>query len=376
MFKVIKKSKFGRIGELSTNHGLIETPVFMPPATRGYVKAIDSSDLEAIDVQILLVNALHLYFKPGESFIKQMGGIHQFMGWPHPVLSDSGGFQILSFNKNKNQWAKSNEKGIEFTSPYDGSKSFITPEKAIEIQRDLKVDIIMVLDECSLNKGPKAKIKESMERTNQFAKRSFAHYQKLFKNDSNPPLIFGIAQGGPYEDLRIASLKFINQIPFHGIALGGESIGYDFEKTLMILDWLEPYIDQTRPLYSMGAGAYPENVVDLIKKGVDMFDCVSPARLARHGGLFNGEIIYRNNNLSFCSAFAKGILKISNQKFKNDKGPIDQNCQCLTCQNYSRAYLRYLLLQKDPLYYRLATIHNLKFMVNLIKEIKKFIYDD
>ncbi len=374
MFQLIKKSKFGRIAKITTPHGIIETPVFMPPATKGYIKSLDSQDLENLGLNIILVNALHLHFKPGERLIKKMGGIHKFMNWKKAILSDSGGFQAWSFQRKEKNYSKVNNQGIYFISPYDGSTSFVSPEKSIDIQLKLKVDILMAFDECSPDTLDKRKIEESLERTHQWALRSFSCFQKSISSKKKRPLLFGIVQGGPFKDLRIKSLKFINDIDFDGIALGGETIGFNFPKTLKILKWLSPYIDQKRPLYTMGAGGYPQNVLDLISNNVDMFDCVNPTRLARHGALFTGKIVYKNKQLKFVSNYKNGILKINQSKFKNDLNKIDKNCDCFTCQNYTRAYLRYLYLQKEPLFARLASIHNLRFMVKLIEEIKSYIY--
>jgi len=377
MFKIIKKSKFGRITQFLTPHGLIETPVFMPPATKGYVKSLDSYDLEKLGFPIILVNAIHLHFKPGENFIAKMGGIHNFMNWQRAILSDSGGFQIWSFKRKTKEYSKTKKEGVLFISPYDGSSSFITPEKSIDIQLKLKVDILIAFDECSPDISNKEKIGKSLELTHKWTIRSLNYFQEKTKklSPNERPLIFGVAQGGPLKDLRIKSLKFINNLNFDGIALGGETIGFNFQKTLKILKWLSPYIDQNRPLYTMGAGGYPDDILNLILNNVDMFDCVNPARLARHGTLFTGEIVYKNKNIVFQSDYKKGLLKIHQARFKNDFRPLDKNCNCLTCQLYSRAYLRYLYLQKDPLFARLASIHNLNFVVKLINQIKKFIYE-
>lgn len=378
MFKIIKQSKFGRITQILTPHGIIETPVFMPPATKGYIKSLDSIDLENIGLSIILVNTLHLHFKPTEDFIVKMKGIHSFMKWPKPILSDSGGFQAWSFKRKEREYSQINNDGVLFISPYDGSSSFITPEKSIDIQLKLKVDILTAFDECSPDINDRKKIESSLNLTHQWAERSLKFFKKKTKNISKKqkPLLFGIVQGGPFKDLRIKSLKFINNLDFDGVALGGETIGFNPLKTFKILKWLNPYIDKTRPLYTMGAGGYPEDILNLILNNVDMFDCVNPTRLARHGALFSGKLVYKNKKLIFKSGYPKGVLKINQSKFKNDLSPIDKDCDCLTCRLYSRAYLRYLFLQKEPLFYRLSSIHNLRFVVKLINQIKKYIYED
>ncbi len=369
MFKIIKKSKIDRtrLGEIQTNHGTVKTPIFMPPGTQATVKAIGPDDLNKIGIEILLVNTLHLHLQPGENLINDLRGIHQFMGWSGPILSDSGGFQVWSFSKNRakngQNLAKISENGVEFFSPLDGSKHLITPEKSIEIQHKLGSDIIMAFDECSPNSNNKEYAKESMERTHRWAERSLKKHQELSKhyinNGKKPPLIFGIIQGGIFEDLRKESAKFITNLDFNGIALGGETIGYNMPKTLEILDYLQDLLPENKPRYTMGLGSSPYDIIEVVKRGVDMFDCVGPTRTARHGSLYNFE-----------SEFEKGCLRISNSRFKKDNGPIDENCDCYTCQNFSRAYLHHLYSVKESLYLRLATIHNLRFMMKLIKVLR------
>jgi len=369
MFKIIKKSKVdrARLGEISTNHGIVKTPIFMPPGTQATVKAVGPDDLTKIGIEILLVNTLHLHLQPGEDLINTLGGIHQFMGWSGPILSDSGGFQVWSFAKNKakegQKLAKISENGVEFSSPIDGSKHLITPEKSIEIQHKLGCDIIMAFDECSPDSDNKEYAKKSMERTHRWAERSLKKHQELSKNHINngkkPPLIFGIIQGGIFEDLRKESAKFISNLPFDGIALGGETIGYNMPKTLEILDYLQGFLPEDKPRYTMGLGASPYDIIEVVKRGVDMFDCVGPTRTARHGSLFSSE-----------PEFEKGCLRISNSHFEDDDSPVDKNCDCYTCQNFSRAYLHHLYSVKEPLYLRLASIHNLRFMMRLIEALR------
>lgn len=364
MFKIIKKSKVdrARLGEISTNHGIVKTPIFMPPGTQATVKAVGPDDLSKIGIEILLVNTLHLHLQPGEDLINDLGGIHHFMGWSGPILSDSGGFQVWSFSK----LAKISENGVEFCSPINGSKHLITPEKSIEIQHKLGCDIIMAFDECSPDSDNKEYAKKSMERTHRWAERSLKKHQELSKKcislGQNPPLIFGIIQGGIFEDLRKESAKFITNLPFDGIALGGETIGYNMPKTLEILDYLQDFLPENKPRYTMGLGASPYDITEVVKRGIDMFDCVGPTRTARHGSLFSSE-----------PEFKESPLRISNNRFENDNNPIDKNCDCYTCQNFSRAYLHHLYSVKEPLYLRLASIHNLRFMMKLIHTIRKTI---
>ena len=371
MFTHIKQSNFGflRKGEIITSHGIVQTPVFMPPATYGALKATGADDLEKIGVQILLVNALHLRFRPSDSFIKEYGGIHKFMGWRRPILSDSGGFQTWSFKK-KQSLTKVTEKGVYFYSPYDGAKFFLTPEKAIEIQHNLGVDIMMALDECSPDVEDRHYVEKSLERTHCWAKESLKEHQELSKKEGKKSLLFGIVQGGPFLDLRKKSLEFILELPFDGIAFGGETIGYNMPKTLEILDYLREIIPKDKPIYTMGLGASPYDIIEITKRGVDMFDCVNPARIARHGELYNGRIKKDKKGIMIESEFQEAILKIKQSRFLKDKNPIDDDCDCYTCKNFSRAYLRHLHLLKEPLYLRLATIHNLRYIIRLLEAIK------
>jgi len=358
-----------RLGEIQTNHGVVKTPIFMPPGTQATVKAVGPDDLEKIGLEILLVNALHLHLRPGEDIIEGMGGVHRFMAWERPILSDSGGFQAWSFNQ-RADLSRITEEGVEFASPLDGSKHFFTPEKAIEIEHKIGADIIMAFDECAPDNDDRDYIKKSMQRTHRWAERSLKRHQELSKqescSDKKSPLIFGIIQGGTFSDLRKESAKFITNLPFNGVALGGETIGYNMPRTLEIIEELKSILPKDKPLYAMGLGASPSDIIEVVKRGVDMFDCVNPARIARHGGLYSGKFVITDRDISFESDFKDGILKIANSCFKDDKLPIDENCDCYSCRNFSRAYLRHLYLAQEPLYLRLATIHNLRFMIKLI----------
>ncbi|MFA5392273.1 MAG: tRNA guanosine(34) transglycosylase Tgt [Candidatus Paceibacterota bacterium] len=380
-FKILKQSKTNdaRLGEIQTNHCIFHTPIFMPPGTQATVKAIGPDDLEKLGAEIILVNALHLHLRPGEDLIQYFGGVHQFMSWKRPILSDSGGFQAWSFSKRANL-SKIKQEGVEFASPIDGSKHFISPEKAIEIEHKIGADIIMAFDECSPDNDDKNYIKKSMERTHRWAERSLKRHQELSEQELNlgqkSPLIFGIIQGGSFLDLRKESVKFISDLPFDGLAIGGETIGYNMPRTLEIIEELQLILPKDRPLYTMGLGANPFDIIEVVKRGIDMFDCVSPSRIARHGGLFSGKFVLKQmkkdiQDIFFESEFKDGILKIANSRFKDDKLPVDEQCDCYTCQNFSRAYLRHLYLAQEPLYLRLSTIHNLRFMINLIQVLRK-----
>ncbi|MCD6568754.1 tRNA guanosine(34) transglycosylase Tgt [bacterium] len=378
-FKILHRSSKSRarVGKIITEHGVFTTPVFMPPGTKGAVKAIAPDDLQKIEAEIILVNALHLFLRPGSATIKKLGGIHKFMNWNKPILSDSGGFQVWSFNQKAPALGTTvSEEGVWFRSPLDGTKFFLSPEKSIEIQYEIGTDIIMAFDECAPDNSDKEVIRKSMERTHRWARRSLQRHLELYNHSSHKPLFFGIAQGGPFEDLRRESISFMSSLKIDGIALGGETIGYNIPATLNLLDSVVDVLPPDKPLYTMGLGASPRDIIEVIKRGVDMFDCVNPARVARHGELYEGKVTIVNKEIRFESEFRDGLLKIGNSRFAEDDNPIDSECDCYTCQHFSRAYLHYLYLTKEPLYLRLATIHNLRFIMRLVNKLRQAIIED
>ncbi len=376
MFKIVKKSKKSkaRIGRLKTEHGFVETPVFMPPATKGYLKSLDIKDVSNAKTQMLLVNTYHLYLKPGDSYIKNFGGIHKFMGWDKPILSDSGGFQVWSLNKRDKKLVKINDQGVEFTSILDGSKHIFTPEKSVKIQHNLGVDILMAFDQCASDDLNLKEAECVLDKTNRWLLRNISEHKKLNTRFKSNKLLFGIAQGGKYINLRKKAIEFMQDLEIDGLALGGETIGYNMKETKKLLDNIYDIFPKEKPIYTMGLGSTPQDMIDAIIRGVDMMDCVNPARLARHGSLFVGNLDFRTFKIK--SNEKDNILRIGQSKYKNDKKPIDKNCNCFTCQNYSRAYLRYLYLINEPLYLRLATIHNLHFTNMLINTLKDFIKNE
>ncbi|MCD6471466.1 tRNA guanosine(34) transglycosylase Tgt [bacterium] len=357
MFKVLKYSKKSRarLGKLETAHGIVKTPFFMPIATRAAVKNLSSEELKNLGVQIILSNTYHLFLRPGLQVIKKAGGLHKFMHWDGPILTDSGGYQIFSLSK----WRKVTDKGVEFRSEIDGSKIFLDPEKAIKIQKILGSDILMVLDECVGWPTKRNKVKKSVERTTEWAKRS-----KKIKLDRC--LLFGIIQGGTYNDLREKSAKEIVSLGFDGYAIGGLTVGEPIEKTYKIVKFVEKYLPKDKPRYLMGVGK-PEQILKAVKSGIDMFDCVIPTRNARHGLLY----VKTAKNFVNYNKVKYQKLHIKNSQYKNDFKPLDKFCTCYTCKNYTRAYLRHLFLTNEPLALRLTTIHNLKFYLDLMKEIRK-----
>ncbi len=356
-FKIIKKSKksFARLGILKTNHGLIKTPFFMPIATYGAVKNLTSFDLKKINTQIILANTFHLHLRPSDKLIKKFKGLHNFMNWPFPILTDSGGFQIFSLAKIR----KINREGVVFNSPFNGQKILLTPEKAIQIQTNLNSDILMVLDWCLHYTSNFQETEKAVNLTTYWAEKSKKEFLKL----KNKNLLFGIIQGGIFKSLREKSLKEIISLDFDGYAIGGLAVGEPVKKMFQILDFLKEKLPTQKPHYLMGVG-YPEQILEAVKFGIDMFDCVIPTRHARHGELFikKKEI----NQKNFYS-----IIKINKTKYKSKKEPIDKNCKCETCLNYSLAYLHHLYKIKELLYFKLATIHNLKFYLDFMAEIRE-----
>jgi queuine tRNA-ribosyltransferase len=332
--------------EIITRHGKLKTPFFMPIATRGAVKYLHNDDFKKIKNQILLSNTYHLYLKPGLEIIKKAGGLHKFMNWDKPILTDSGGYQVFSLSKLR----KIKEEGVQFKSTYDGSVHFFTPEKVIKIQEVLGSDIMMVLDECPPYPCSYEYAKASQELTTRWAARCI----KARKNKKQ--LLFGIIQGSVYEDLRIKSAKELVAMNFDGYAIGGLAVGEPVEKMYEILDTVCPLLPKDKPRYLMGVGQ-PNQILEAVKRGVDMFDCVLPTRNARHGFLY----------------INKGILRIKSEKYKKDLKPLDPTCKCVTCvSGYTRAYIRHLFNVNEPLAMRLATIHNLYFYMQWMQKIKKY----
>jgi len=368
MFRVIKKSKKSRAraGVLKTPHGEIKTPVFMPIATRAAVKSLNPEELKEIGAEIVLSNTYHLMLRPGAQIIKKAGGLHRFMNWSGPILTDSGGYQLFSLARREaiSQNVKITSQAAIFQDPVDGNKYVLTPEKSIAIQKDLDSDVMMVLDWCVAYPANKKEIEKSVKLTTDWAKRGKVQSSKLkVKN-----LLFGIVQGGVFKDLRQKSWKDLRNIGFDGYAIGGLAVGEPVKKMYEILDYLLPQMDENKPRYLMGVG-YPEQIVEAVRRGVDMFDCVIPTRHARHGEMFKFKI----QNSKFKTSGFYELIQIGKAKFKNDFQPMDKNCFCYTCQNFSRAYLHHLYKTNELLYHRLATIHNLKFYLDLMAEIRKAI---
>ncbi len=351
-FKKIKDAtdSNARLGELKTPHGIIETPIFMPVGTRATVKAMTPEEVRDLGAQIILSNTYHLYLRPGHELIERAGGLHKFMNWPYPILTDSGGFQVFSLGELR----KITEKGVEFRSHIDGSTHFISPEKSIEIQNSLGSDIMMAFDECTPYPASYEYAKKSMERTTRWAKRC-----KDYHKDWEKQALFGIIQGGMYKDLREQSAKDIIDIGFPGYAIGGLSVGEPKELMCELLEFTTPLLPEDKPRYLMGVGT-PDYLFEAVINGIDMADCVLPTRIARNGTVMTSQ----------------GQLTIRNAKYKEDFTKLDPECDCYTCSNYSRAYIRHLFNVNEILGARLATIHNLYFLIKLMENIREAIKED
>jgi queuine tRNA-ribosyltransferase len=350
-FKVLKKDRFSkaRLGRIETDHGSLYTPAFLPVGTQGTVKSLTPEELVEVGVEAILGNTYHLYLKPGHETIGRLGGLHTFIHWERPILTDSGGYQIFSLAKLR----KISEDGVTFQSHIDGSLHFLTPEMVLEIQRTIGSDIAMVLDECVPYPSPYEYVKASTSLTTRWAERS------LRQRRQPDPALFAIVQGGMYRDLREESAQRLVEMDFQGYAIGGLSVGEP--KTLMrdVLEWTVPCLPENGPRYLMGVGT-PEDILGAVMTGIDLFDCVLPTRNARNGTLFTSS----------------GRISIKQAQYAEDGRPIDERCACYTCRHYSRAYLRHLYLAHEILSSRLNTIHNLFYYMNFIKGIQGAIRED
>ncbi len=347
-FKIFGKDPMtqARLGRVETSHGSFSTPAFLPVGTQGTVKSLTPEELLAVGVEAILGNTYHLYLRPGHETIGRLGGLHPFIHWEKPILTDSGGYQIFSLGDLR----KISEEGVTFQSHLDGSLHFLSPERVIEIQKTLGSDIAMVLDECIPYPSPYEYVKSSTRRTTRWAERGLRTKQE------EDPALFAIVQGGMYPDLREESARNLAQMDFHGFAIGGLSVGEPKPVMMEILEGTLPLLPEKAPRYLMGVGT-PEDILDAVVLGIDFFDCVLPTRNARNGTLFTSH----------------GKLSIKQARYAEDKNPIDEQCSCYTCRHYSRAYLRHLYMAKEILSSRLNTIHNLFYYMNFLKEIREAI---
>ncbi len=348
-FNISKESGGARRGQLTFPRGTVQTPAFMPVGTYGTVKGMTPRDIEAIGADIILGNTFHLFLRPGTQVIEEHGDLHDFMGWQGPILTDSGGFQVFSLGEMR----KISEEGVQFRSPVDGDKVFLDPERSMAIQASLGSDIVMIFDECTPYPATEQEARDSMELSLRWAQRSRdAH-------GDSPSALFGIVQGGMYESLRSESLQGLVDIGFDGYAIGGLSVGEPKDEMMKVLDHLSPEMPADKPRYLMGVGT-PADLLEAVKRGIDMFDCVMPTRNARNGHIFT----------------SRGTLKIRNAIHRHSTAPLDPECDCYTCQNFSRAYLHHLDKCNEILGSQLNTIHNLRFYQNHMAAIREAIETD
>ena len=359
MFNLIKEEGKARLGVFETPHGTYKTPCFMNVATAGAIKGgLSAFDLKDIKCQVMLCNTYHLHVRTGDEVIKELGGIHSLTKWDGPILTDSGGFQVFSLAKLRNI----KEEGVYFSSHVDGRKIFMGPEESMQIQSNLGSTIAMAFDECIENPSPYKYVADSIERTTRWLKRckeEMARLNSLPDTINKKQLLFGINQGSTYEDLRIKHMQDIAELDLDGYAIGGLAVGETAEEMYRIIECVEPHMPKSKVRYLMGVGT-PVNILEAVNRGIDMFDCVMPSRNARHGHLFTKS----------------GVININNQKYQKDLSPIDTECNCSVCKNFSRAYLRHLKKADEMLYMRLAVMHNLYFYNNLMEEIRAALEND
>lgn len=344
------KQSGARLGRVHTPHGVIETPIFMPVGTLATVKTMSPEELKEMNAQIILSNTYHLFLRPGHDIVKAAGGLHKFMNWDRPILTDSGGFQVFSLSDIR----KITEEGVAFRSHLNGDKLFISPEKAMEIQNALGSDIMMAFDECPPYPADYEYVKQSMERTTRWAERCLQAHKR-----PEDQALFGIVQGGMYRDLREESAKQLTSIDFPGYAIGGLSVGEPKHLMYEVLDYTTPLLPTNKPRYLMGVGS-PDALIEGSIRGIDMFDCVLPTRIARNGTVMTSS----------------GRLVVRNAKYAEDFGPLDPECSCYTCKHYSRAYIRHLIKADETFGIRLTSYHNLHFLLNLMQQVRDAIRED
>jgi queuine tRNA-ribosyltransferase len=375
-FQILKKdpTSRARLGVINTAHGKVNTPTFCPIGTKASVKVVTAQELKFWKAELILANTYHLWLRPGDSLIRKAGGLHKFMGWDGPILTDSGGFQVFSLGderKRRNAYrderppfnVKVTDRGVTFQAGEDGSIHELTPEKSIQIQTNLGADIALMLDDVPAFPATKKRITSSLAVTNEWAKRAKVHHEKLVGSSVNPKQqLFGIIQGGFYKDLRQKSASAMRALDFSGYAIGGVSVGEPEAKMLQVLDYTVPELEEEKPRHLLGVGL-PDQLVRAVARGCDTFDCVIPTRHARHGQLF----------VTARSGLGYAVVNISNKKYEKDFKPVDSSCDCYLCMQHTRAYLRHLFAASEPLSIRLATMHNLKFYLNLMEKVRRAI---
>lgn len=359
MFKILHTNGKARRGEFRTVHGVVQTPVFQNVGTAAAIKgAVSTADLKEVGCQIELSNTYHLHLRPGDKIVRQMGGLHRFMNWDRPILTDSGGFQVFSLAGLR----RITEEGVSFSSHIDGHRIFMGPEESMQIQSNLGSTIAMAFDECIENPSPREYVERSVDRTYRWLERCKAEMARLNSLDTTvnrEQMLFGINQGGIFDDIRIRHMQQIAKLDLPGYAIGGLAVGETHEEMYHILDVVLPHAPENKPRYLMGVGT-PANIIESVARGVDFFDCVMPSRNARHAFIFTKN----------------GTMNLLNKKYETDPEPIDSECQCPTCRNYSRAYIRHLFKAKEMLGMRLCVLHNLYFYNNLMAKIRSAIEED
>ena len=365
-----------RVTRVTTPHGEFITPVFMPVGTRAGVNNMTPPELRDTGSQIILGgNTYHMLCAPGMRVIEQAGGMHPFMGWHGPMLTDSGGFQVFSLSKNK-EICTIDEEGAHFRLPGSQGLIHMTPEMSLETQKIIGADIIMAFDQCTPDQCSKDEVQHIMRRTHRWLKQSINyHQQHPHSLYGHQQALFGIVQGGIFKDLRQESADFVASMNTEGIAIGGETIGFDMKNTVEVIRWVRQYLPEQKPRYTMGVGMSPQDLLDVVAEGIDMFDCVAPTRNARHGALYSGEIVAAGNWLRFESEFDNERIQIKKSCFANDFSPIMKSCSCYTCLNYTRSCLHHLFKQKANSFTALASIHNIQVLHDVCAKMRKLVID-
>ncbi len=365
-----------RVTKVTTAHGEFITPAFMPVGTRAFVNLMTPEQLQTAGSEIILGgNTYHMLCHPGMELIEHLGGMHPFMGWQGPMLTDSGGFQLFSLSQAK--LCTIDEEGAHFKHPETKELIHMTPESSIQAQKIIGADIIMAFDQCTPDIDDKAQVKKIMEKTHRWlAQSKEEHLRNPYSAYGYSQALFGIIQGGKFEDLRQLSAQAIVDMEMDGIAIGGESVGFNMPKTTEIIDWVRPVLPQNKMRYTMGVGLQPQDLIEVVAAGIDMFDCVAPTRNARHGALYCGEIVYENNWLRFHELADRGRINIKKSCYATDDNPIMPNCECYTCQHFSRAYLHYLFKMKSVAYSNLACIHNIHVIHHVCAAMRDLILRD
>lgn len=363
-----------RVMRMQTPHGEVMTPAFMPVGTRAMLNYVTPADLHAVDTEIILGgNTYHMLVAPGTDIIESQGGMHRFMGWNRAMLTDSGGFQVFSLSK-KGTICIIDDHGAHFKHPVTGKIIHLTPESSIQTQKVIGADIIMAFDECTPEQGGREAALAALDRTHRWLVQSIeSHQRDTHSRYGFKQALFGIIQGGSFRDLREKSAEFILSQPLDGIAIGGEVIGFDMQKTEEIIDWVRPMLPENKVRYTMGVGLDPQDLLDVVRKGIDIFDCVAPTRNARHGTLYHGYVVPKDDWLTFASEEPNGRIHIKKAIYAKDERPLLDGCACYTCKNFSRAYLHYLFKQGLIAYFHLSSIHNIHVMQTTTAKMRDFI---